>query len=68
MAKSFELQNTLAALLANIQKLSEESKSNLQKMSEEIKSSKDEAAKQNKQLLELTKKRIACLLYTSRCV
>ena len=72
-----ELQNTLAALLANMQKLSEENKAN-----------KEEAAKQNKQLLESTEKRIGekveiirsnietalaytffcCLLYTSRCV
>ena len=43
MAESLELQNTLAALVANMQKMSEESKATMQKMS-------NEAVKQNKSL------------------
>ena len=52
MAESLELQNTLAPLLANMQKMSDDNKA----IKEEIKSSKDEAAKQNKSLHDENKR------------
>ena len=72
MAESQELQNTLAAILANIQKLSEENKvgrdeavkqnKSLQSLHDENKkmyTAVHDQAKQNKQLLESMEKRIA---------
>ena len=63
MAEGLELQNTLAALLANMQKMSEENrpnkeeiKANVQKLSEENKANKEEAAKQNKSLHDENKR------------
>ena len=49
MAEKQELQNTLVAILANTQKMSDENKANMQKMS-------DEAAKQNKSLHDENKR------------
>ena len=45
MAESLELQNTLAALMANTQKMSEDSKANMQKLSDENKANMQNSQK-----------------------
>ena len=45
MAESLELQNTLAALMANMQKMSKDSKANMQKLSDENKANMQNSQK-----------------------